>query len=53
MKQARALEPFAKKAKSAAPLNLSSKPLIELLAGQHKKDPKWQIIINEPVEIDF
>ena len=57
-RQAEALEPFARKAKSTKLLDPSVKPLTEALApsyekGEHKKDAKWMLIINEPVEIDF
>ena len=52
VRQAKALEPFVKKAKTAVPLDPSVKPLIESLAGTHEKDAKWKLVINEPVEID-
>lgn len=52
-RQAKALEPFAKKAKSMKPLDPSVKPLTEALAELHEKDAKWMLVINEPVEIDF
>lgn len=57
-RQAEALEPFARKAKSTKLLDPSVKPLTEALApsyekGVHKKDAKWMLIINEPVEVDF
>lgn len=52
-RQARALEPFAKKAKSMKPLDPSVKPLTEALVELHEKDSKWMLVINEPVEIDF
>lgn len=52
-RQANALEPFAKKAKTAVPLDPSVKPLIESLAELHEKDARWKLVINEPVEIDF
>ena len=52
LRQAKALEPFVKKAKTAVPLDPSVKPLIESLAGTHEKDAKWKLVINEPVEID-
>lgn len=52
-RQANALEPFVKKAKTAVPLDSSAKPLIESLSGLHEKDTKWKLVINEPVEIDF
>ena len=58
VRQAKALEPFAKKAKSMKPLDPSVKPLTEALApsyekGGHEKDVKWMLVINEPVEVDF
>ena len=52
LRQAKALESFVKKAKTAVPLDPSVKPLIESLAGTHEKDAKWKLVINEPVEID-
>jgi predicted transcriptional regulator of viral defense system len=53
VRQANALEPFVKKAKTAVPLDPSAKPLTELLAEVHEKDARWKLVINEPVEIDF
>ena len=53
VRQAKALEPFAKKAKSMKPLDPSAKPLTESLTELHEKDAKWMLVINEPVEIDF
>lgn len=53
VRQANALEPFVRKAKTALPLNPSVKPLIESLSGLHERDTKWKLVINEPVEIDF
>ena len=52
-RQANALEPFAKKAKTAVLLDPSVKPLIASVAELHEKDPRWKLVINEPVEIDF
>ena len=52
-RQANALEPFVKKAKTAVSLDPSVKPLIESLAERHEKDTKWKLVINERVEIDF
>ena len=52
-RQANALEPFVRQAKTAVPLDPSVKPLIESLAELHEKDAKWKLVINEPVEIDF
>ena len=53
VRQANALEPFVRKAKTAVPLDPAAKPLIASLAELHDKDPKWKLVINEPVEIDF
>ncbi|EQD80855.1 hypothetical protein B1A_00446, partial [mine drainage metagenome] len=53
VRQANALEPFVKEAKTAAPLDPSVKPLIESLAESHEKNTKWKLVINVPVEIDF
>jgi predicted transcriptional regulator of viral defense system len=52
-RQANALEPLAKRAKTPGLLDPSVKPLIESLAEPHEKDAKWKLVINEPVEIDF
>lgn len=52
-RQASALETFAKKAKTAVPLDPSVKPLIESLAGQYDRDHRWKLILNEQVEVDF
>ena len=53
VRQAKVLEPFARKAKSMKPLDPSVKPLTESLTELHEKDTKWMLVINEPVEIDF
>ena len=53
VRQAKALEPFANKAKSVKPLDPSVKSFIASLAGPLQKNPKWMLVINEPVEIDF
>jgi predicted transcriptional regulator of viral defense system len=52
MRQADALRPFAKKAKSAVMLDPSVKALVEGLPGLHEKEPKWLLILNETVEVD-
>ncbi|WP_110648156.1 type IV toxin-antitoxin system AbiEi family antitoxin domain-containing protein [Salinicola peritrichatus] len=52
-RQADALRPFARKAKTTVLLDPSAKPLIEELSGLHEKEPRWKLILNEPVEIDF
>lgn len=53
VRQAKALEPFASKAKSVKPLDPSVKSFIASLASPLQKNPKWMLVINEPVEIDF
>ena len=53
VRQAKALEPFASKAKSMKPLDPSVKSLAASLAPPREKNPKWMLVINEPVEIDF
>lgn len=53
VRQASALEPFARQAKSMKPLDPSVKPLLESLAELHEKDAKWKLVINESVETDF
>lgn len=51
-RQAKALEPLARMAKTALPLDPSVKPLVASLPVPHVKDPKWRLVINEPVETD-
>jgi len=51
--QARALEPFAKKAKTSLLLDPSVKPLIASLTEEAPRVAKWKLVINEPVEADF
>lgn len=53
VRQAGALEPFARRAKSMKPLDPSVKPLLASLASRSDKDAKWKLVINESVEIDF
>lgn len=53
VRQANALRPFARKAKTAVLLDPAAKPLIEELSGLHEKEPRWKLILNEPVEVDF
>ena len=53
VRQASALEPFVKQAKTAVLLDPSVKPLIESLNEFHEKDARWKLTINELVEIDF
>lgn len=52
-RQAKVLEPFARKSKSMKPLDPSIKPVIESHAELHEKNAKWMLVINEPVEIDY
>ena len=51
--QARALEPFAKRALKAIPLDPSIKPLVPSLASAAEHDTKWKLILNEILEADF
>ena len=52
-RQARILEPFARKAKSMKPLGPCVKPLTGSLAQLYEKDAKGMLVINEPVGIDY
>ncbi|HEX7325237.1 MAG TPA: type IV toxin-antitoxin system AbiEi family antitoxin [Rhodanobacteraceae bacterium] len=52
-RQADALRPFVKKAKAAVLLDPSVKPLVAGALQSHEKMPRWQLILNEPVEADF
>jgi predicted transcriptional regulator of viral defense system len=51
-RQAEALQPFVRTAKSPVLLDPSVKPLIEGLTESHDKAPKWMLVINESVEVD-
>lgn len=53
VRQANALEPFARRSRTSVPLDPSVKPLIASLANLHDKDAKWKLLINESVELDF
>jgi len=52
LRQADALRPFVRKAKTAVLLDPSVKALVEGLPGLHEKEPKWLLILNETVEVD-
>lgn len=52
-RQADALEPFARQAKSMKPLDPSVKPLQVSPAAIEEKDTRWKLVINESLEIDF
>lgn len=49
---AKALLPFAQKAKSIKPLAPSVKPLVKSLNARHETNKKWMLVMNQPVEID-
>jgi predicted transcriptional regulator of viral defense system len=51
-RQADALRPFVRKAKTAVLLDPSVKPLVEGLPGLREKEPQWLLILNETVEVD-
>jgi predicted transcriptional regulator of viral defense system len=51
-RQADALRPFARKAKSAVLLDPSVKPLSSVLSGVREMQPAWGLVINEQVEVD-
>jgi len=50
-RQARALEPFVKQAKTTLPLDPAVKPIVAALAQAHERNAKWKLMINETVEI--
>ncbi|OGA66911.1 MAG: hypothetical protein A3G81_29890 [Betaproteobacteria bacterium RIFCSPLOWO2_12_FULL_65_14] len=52
VRKAKALEPFAREAKSLKPLDPAVKPLIAALASSREKNAKWMLLINEPVEVE-
>jgi predicted transcriptional regulator of viral defense system len=51
-RQAKALEPFVKNAKTFLPLNPAAKSLIASLAEISERNSRWKLIINESVEFD-
>jgi hypothetical protein len=53
IRQADALRPFAKKAKSFKALDPAVKPIVAELAALEEKSPGWKLVINVPVEIDL
>lgn len=52
LRQAKALRPFAKKAKSFKALDPSVKPIVPELAATEERNADWKLIINVPVEIE-
>lgn len=53
VRQADALEAFARQAKSMKPLDPSLKPLLPELAVPHEKNARWKLVVDEAVEVDF
>jgi predicted transcriptional regulator of viral defense system len=51
-RQAKALEPFVKKAKTLLPLNPAAKPLVAPLAEIRERNSRWKLVVNESVEFD-
>lgn len=51
-RQANALQPLARKAKTFVLLDPSAKPLIKELPGLRDNNPKWRLIVNEAIEVD-
>lgn len=52
-RQAKRLEPFARKAKTTVPLDPSVKAISSVLSMPADKDSRWKLLINEQVEVDF
>ncbi|MGE0387434.1 MAG: type IV toxin-antitoxin system AbiEi family antitoxin [Gammaproteobacteria bacterium] len=52
-RQAKALEPFARKAKTAVLLDPSVKAVSSVLSTLAEKDMRWKLVINERVEVDY
>lgn len=52
IRQADALRPFAKKAKSFKDLDPAAKPIVAALRASEEKNPQWKLVINVAVEID-
>jgi predicted transcriptional regulator of viral defense system len=50
-RQARALEPFVRQAKTTLSLDPAVKPIVAALAQAHERNAKWKLMINEPVEV--
>ena len=51
-RQAKALKPFAEKAKSFKALDPSVKPIVPELAGAEERNAEWKLLVKVPVEID-
>lgn len=50
-RQARALEPFVRQAKTMLSLDPAVKPIVAALAKVHERNAKWKLMINEAVEV--
>jgi predicted transcriptional regulator of viral defense system len=50
-RQAKALEPFVKQAKTMLPLDPAAQPVAAARAQAHERNAKWKLMINEMVEI--
>ena len=50
-RQARALEPFVRQAKTTLSLDPAVKAIVAALAQVHQRNAKWKLIINETVEV--
>jgi predicted transcriptional regulator of viral defense system len=50
-RQARALEPFVRQAKTTLSLNPAVKPIVAAVAQAHERNVKWKLMINEMVEV--
>jgi len=50
-RQAKALEPFVKRAKTMLPLDPAVKPIVAALAQVHERNTKWKLMINEAVDV--
>ena len=53
LRQAGALAPFVKQAKTALRLDPAVKPLLASLSEPSGKSVKWKLVINEPAEADY
>ena len=50
-RQADALLPFVKVAKTALPLDPAAKPLVQALESASERNPRWKLLINEALEM--
>jgi hypothetical protein len=51
-RQAHALEPFVKQAKTMLPLDPAVKPIVAAKAQAHERNAKWKLLINETLETE-